>query len=87
MSTPILAITAVLALLMFFFLAVLLKPVRSLFLLLLRSAIGWAWLYISNMVLALIHIPIGINIASASIVGILGVPGWILLVLTKWIWG
>ena len=59
------------------------KPLKGIFFMLLRTAFGWAGLYILNLVLAFSGFSIGVNIASASIVGILGLPGLVLLFLVK----
>ena len=61
------------------------KPLRGLCVLMLRSALGWAGLYILNFLLAFSGFSFGINIASASIVGILGLPGLVLLGLLKFL--
>ena len=73
--------SAVLLFFAFFFI----KPLRGLLLLMLRTAFGWAALYILNLSLAFGGVSIGMNIASASIVGILGVPGAVLLLLVKFL--
>lgn len=82
MSTSMLIISALCLLAVCCFLVIFVKPFRSLCSLFLHTALGWAGLYIWNM---LIPYTFGINIASATIVGILGVPGVLLLILTKWI--
>lgn len=61
------------------------RPLRGLFLLILRSVFGWAGLYILNLAFAFSGFSIGVNLASASIVGILGLPGVVLLALLKFI--
>ncbi len=61
------------------------KPLRGLLMLMSHTALGWVGLYILNFALAFSHFSIGINIASASIVGILGVPGVVLLALVKFL--
>lgn len=66
---------------LFSVLALLFRPVKELFKLLLHSAIGWVGLYIWNSLIPSCFI--GINIASASIAGILGLPGMALMILTK----
>lgn len=76
-----LAASIILLCLAFFFV----KPLRGLCALMLRTAFGWAGLYILNLALAFSGLSIGVNIASASIVGILGVPGIVLLSLVKFL--
>ncbi|MBO5733958.1 MAG: pro-sigmaK processing inhibitor BofA family protein, partial [Clostridia bacterium] len=45
-----------------------------------------AGLYIFNTVFAATGLTIGINIASASIVGVLGLPGLLLMIILKFIY-
>lgn len=80
MNTLILTV-AVVSLLILLMLSLMLKPVRKFCLLLLHSAAGWVGLYIWNYILPGYFL--AINIASASIVGILGVPGLLLMLLIK----
>ena len=60
------------------------KQLKGLFLLVLNTALGWAGLYIFNLILP--AFAIGINIASASIAGVLGLPGLVLLIILKTIY-
>lgn len=83
MTTPVLIACAFAALLIIFLCALFIKPVKGLLILILNSALGWAGLYIFNKIFAFASFSIGINIASASITGVLGIPGLILLCLTK----
>ena len=62
-------------------LAILFQSVRGFLKLLLHSAAGWVGLYIWNSLVPSLFI--GINIASASIAGILGLPGLLLMILLK----
>jgi len=62
------------------------KQVKSFFLLILNTIFGWAGLYIFNLLFASTNLFIGINLASASIVGVLGIPGLLLLVVLKFIY-
>ena len=84
MTTPLFlacAVAVILLCLAFFFI----KPLRGFLFLILRSACGWAGLYILNLSLAFSGFSIGVNVASASIAGILGVPGVVLLALVKFL--
>lgn len=83
MTTPVLIAAACAAVILLFLGLAFIKPLKSIASLLLSSAVGWAALYIFNKLCLGISFSIGINIASASICGILGFPGLILLVLTK----
>ncbi len=70
---------AVLAILFF-------KQLKGIFLLFLNTAFGWAGLYVFNLLLASTGFSIGINIASASIAGVLGIPGVLLMAVLKFIY-
>ena len=61
------------------------KLKKGLFLIL-NTVFGWAGLYIFNSLLASTGFFIGINIASASIAGVLGIPGVLLMVILKFIY-
>ena len=60
------------------------RQLKGIFILLLNTALGWAGLYIFNLILP--AFAIGINIASASVTGVLGLPGLILLIVLKLIY-
>lgn len=83
MSMPVLIACVVATAAVLFLAAAFIKPVKRLFLLLLNSAAGWAGLYIFNKIFAFASFSIGINIASASIAGILGLPGVALMAIVK----
>ena len=85
MNTPTVFALCLVCAVIFFLFALIFKPIRGVLKLFLHSAAGWVGLYIFNYVFAFANLTIGINIASATIVGILGVPGLILMVLAKWI--
>ena len=86
MSTPVLIACIVTAAVALFLAVAFIKPVKGLFLLILNSAAGWAGLYIFNKLFAFCSFAIGINIASASIAGILGLPGVALMAILKLIY-
>jgi len=62
------------------------KQVKGFILLVLNTALGWAGLYIFNLLFAFSGFSIGINIASASIAGVLGIPGVLLMAVLKFIY-
>ena len=62
------------------------NKIKGILLLILNTVFGWAGLYIFNFLLASSGFSIGINIASASIAGILGIPGVLLMVILKFIY-
>lgn len=59
------------------------KPLKTVSMLVLNSALGGAGLYIFNYFAAKVGMSIGINIVTAAICGLLGVPGLILLSAMK----
>ncbi len=59
------------------------KPLKGFFGLLFRSVLGGVGLYIVNFALGLAGVSVGVNIVTASVCGLLGIPGVILLVLLK----
>lgn len=80
MTTPVFIVSSVIFCAICCLLIILLKPIRNLCKLFLHTALGWAGLYIWNL---FIPFTFSINIASATIVGILGVPGILLLTILK----
>jgi inhibitor of the pro-sigma K processing machinery len=63
------------------------KPLKSLFLLFLNSLLGGIGLFVFNYIFAGIGFSIGINIVTATTVGVLGFPGLVLLVLLRLVFG
>jgi hypothetical protein len=55
------------------------KPVKKLFLILIRGSIGLGAIYGFNILLKGIGLYVGVNIVNGFIVGILGIPGFVLL--------
>jgi len=86
MSTPVLIACIVACVVLLFLSTMFLKPIKKLVVLLLHSVFGWAGLYILNLVFSFVPFSIGINIASATIAGVLGIPGVLLMALVKWIY-
>ena len=58
-------------------------PIKMIVKLLINSVIGVALLYIINLIGGIWGLHIGINFVTAIFVGLLGVPGAILLVIFK----
>lgn len=65
------------------FIAILAKPMKWLFKILLSSIIGALGLYLLNFVGQFFSFSIGINPASILTIGIFGIPGFILLIFLK----
>lgn len=62
-------------------------PIKKIIKLVLNTVIGGAIIYIINLVGANFGFHIGLNIITSLVVGILGIPGAILLVIVQFIIG
>ena len=62
---------------------VFIAPIKTIGKLIINSILGVVLLYIINLVGALWQFHIGINVITALVVGILGIPGAILLAILK----
>jgi len=65
-------------------LAVLRRPLAAAGRLVLRSSLGLCALWLFNQVGALIGVHLGVNLVSALILGVLGVPGLGFLLMSQW---
>lgn len=66
------------------FLILLRRPLAILWRLLVRSGVGLCCLWLFNQVGALIGVKVGVNLVSGLILGVLGAPGFGLLLLSQW---
>lgn len=76
--------------LLIFFLAIALfrvfrTPLKLALKLLVNTLLGFLALWVTNLLAGVTGFSIGLNIWNALTIGILGVPGFILLLLLKWI--
>ena len=60
------------------------RPLRKLLLLLARTAAGLAGLLVFGQVGGLIGVTLGVNLTNAFVLGLLGLPGFGLLLLLNW---
>ena len=60
-----------------------LVPLKSIFKLILNSILGGVLIYIINIVGMLFNFHIGLNIITSILIGILGIPGAVLLIVVK----
>ncbi len=81
MSTP----TAAMILLGLTGLALFHKPIGLLCKLLCRSTIGFVVLLLFNQIGKWVGITLGVNLVNAVILGLLGVPGFGLLLMLRWL--
>ena len=59
------------------------KPLKGILFLVLHSLLGGVGLYIFNLIFRSIGFTIGLNPVTASVCGLFGLPGLVLLVLLK----
>ncbi|MBR6504991.1 MAG: pro-sigmaK processing inhibitor BofA family protein [Clostridia bacterium] len=71
----------------FIFAKIFLVPLKSIFKLILNSILGGILIYIINIVGMVFDFHIGLNIVTSILIGVLGVPGAILLVVIKLLLG
>lgn len=81
--TLVLAASGILLLALLF--RILKTPLRWVFKLLLNAAIGFVALIILNFFGAWVGLSLGVNWLNAIVVGVLGIPGVILLLLLKYL--
>ena len=86
MDVSILIIGGIVLVVMLVLLNMLFRPVRAIFALILNTILGWAGLYIFNFLFSPLGLVIGINLVSATTMGVLGIPGLILLIVLKFIY-
>ena len=84
MSIPVLIALTILFALLCVLSVLFFRQLKGVFMLLMNTALGWAGLYIFNLIFP--AFTIGINIASASVAGVMGLPGLILLIVLKLIY-
>lgn len=66
-------------------LAVARRPLGSLGRLLGRSGLGLAFLWLFQGVGSWLGAPLGVNLFNALVLGVLGIPGFALLLLAQWL--
>ena len=60
-------------------------PIRLIFRFLLNTAAGFILLLLFNYIGMYLGLTLGINILNALVIGILGLPGLVLLLVLKWL--
>jgi inhibitor of the pro-sigma K processing machinery len=83
------AVSAIVGVLAAFFLIALLRifsaPLRVAHRLLSNTLLGFLALWIVNLTASITGIALGMNFLNALTIGILGVPGFVLLLLIQWV--
>ena len=59
------------------------KPLKALFKIILNSALGAVFLIVFNLLGGLIGVQIGVNIVTALTIGVLGLPGMVLMLFIR----
>ena len=78
---------ALAAIIMLILCRIFIKPLKTVLILILNSVLGGIGLYIFNLIFASIGFSIGINPVTAAVCGMLGLPGLVLLILVKLLFG
>jgi len=77
------------AFLAFFFAVALVRvfrtPLRLALKLLANTALGFLALWVVHLTAGFTGITLGLNLFNALIIGVLGLPGFVLLLLTQWV--
>lgn len=60
-------------------------PLRLVLKLLLNTLLGFLALWVVNLTAGFTGIALGLNLLNALVIGILGLPGFVLLLLTQWV--
>ena len=60
-------------------------PLRIALKLLVNTLLGFLALWATNLTAGLTGITLGFNLLNALVIGILGLPGFVLLLLTQWV--
>ena len=60
-------------------------PLRIALKLLVNTLLGFLALWATNLTAGLTGITLGFNLLNALIIGIMGLPGFVLLLLTQWV--
>lgn len=72
---------------LFIFGRIFILPIKSIIKLVLNSLLGAVLIYVINLIGGAFQFHIGLNVVTAIFIGILGIPGSILLVILKLIIG
>ena len=63
------------------------RPLGLTLKLLVNTVFGFLALFLFRLLQPLVGITLGFNLFNAAVIGVLGVPGFILLLLLKWVLG
>jgi len=60
-------------------------PLKVVFKLLVNTLLGFLALWTVNLAAGMTGVALGLNLLNALVIGILGLPGFVLLLLTQWV--
>ena len=60
-------------------------PLKVVFKLLVNTLLGFLALWTVNLTAGMTGVALGLNLLNALVIGILGLPGFVLLLLTQWV--
>ena len=60
-------------------------PLRLALKLLANTALGFLALWVVNLTAGVTGITLGLNLWNALVIGVMGLPGFVLLLLTQWV--
>ena len=63
------------------------RQIKATFNIVRNAVLGIAGILACNMLLAPVGVAVGVNMLTVFIVGVLGIPGFLLLYLTQWMVG
>lgn len=79
----------IVGLLAVFFLIALIRifstPLRIALKLLVNTLLGFVALWVTSLTAGITGITLGLNLMNALVIGVLGLPGFVLLLLTQWV--
>jgi len=73
------------ACLVFIGLLIFVKPIKMILRILIQGIIGCAGIFAANLIMAAFGAAVGVNLMTAFIVGVLGLPGFVLLYAAQFI--
>ena len=85
MDYPVIMILAAIVLAVIVVLRVLARPIRFIFKMLINTALGFVLLWLINSVGAGIGISLDLSLLNALVVGVLGIPGVLLLLAIRYL--
>ena len=61
------------------------SPVKAVIKAILKTAGGFIWLAVINFAGSFAGVSLGFNLVNAAVIGLLGLPGAVLLLMSRWV--